>query len=361
MRNTANLFGDQVLEGLKTFRRFIVRKSDGEVAIKAGDGFTDVEIDGRVIVTDGATLDRIESQLAEVNRTLTVGAGGDYPTLQTAVDAAASFPAQPGTEQKITINILSGTTITERLRVFNRDCSGIEITSDDATVTATVTTELFAAYRAKLPQIGALFDMGSAGGHGIICSAGSYVEVASGCGVKNAGNYGVYGDCSRINIDNAVFTGAVNNGVDIRYGSLMSARGCDASGAGNYAFAVSYGSQADLYGADGSNSLRALDVAGGCMVSAQNFTGTGCSGYGVHVTSSCCEVYNSDVSGCTGVNGVYSAYSANINAVLVNAACSGASGSDFSVSFGGIIAAHSGTGTLSIAKNTLLANGIIFQ
>jgi hypothetical protein len=46
MEKTVKLFTNQVIKGLKEFRRFIVRKSDGTACIKAGDGFGNVEIDG---------------------------------------------------------------------------------------------------------------------------------------------------------------------------------------------------------------------------------------------------------------------------------------------------------------------------
>jgi hypothetical protein len=57
---TVKLFANQIIDGLKEFRRFIVRKSDGTAAIKAGDGFDEVEIDGISIKTK---LEELEARI----------------------------------------------------------------------------------------------------------------------------------------------------------------------------------------------------------------------------------------------------------------------------------------------------------
>jgi len=44
-------FGDAIIEGPKTFRRLIVRKSDGTAVIKAGDGFDGVEVSGGIMAS----------------------------------------------------------------------------------------------------------------------------------------------------------------------------------------------------------------------------------------------------------------------------------------------------------------------
>ena len=54
------LFGNQIINGLKEFRRLVVRKTDGTACIKAGDGFDQVEIDG-VRVKD--KLEELEARI----------------------------------------------------------------------------------------------------------------------------------------------------------------------------------------------------------------------------------------------------------------------------------------------------------
>ncbi len=295
--------------------------------------------------------------------TIDIGSGGDFGTIQEAIAYLLKYrPANDGNEIKATINILTGTTITARTRVYNCDCSWMEITSDDATVSVTVAGELFVAEQASLPKINTLFDMGAAGTNGITLKNNSFVKVSSACGVKNAGTDGIFMENSRAELDSADFTGAGNHGIDVRYGSSVSARNANASNATKYGLAV-LGSRVDAYTIVVNGCERGIDVAAASMVYAQNGSATGCTGYGIHVTgASTMNFFDGDCSGCTGTNGAYAAYGAVLD--IQNADCQmGASpaSTDIHISFGSIINANSATGGCNVTTNTIIANGIIFQ
>ncbi len=297
--------------------------------------------------------------------TVTVGSGGDYSNLQDAINGLLKYkPAQGGSEVFGTINILTGTTITAGVKLFNVDCNWMKITAADATVTATVAAELFKGYSSKFPQIAVKFDMGDAGTNGIAAYNGSFIKVAASCGVINAGLSGIYLENSRAEIDGALFTSCGNNGIDIRYGSSASARGADVSSTTKYGLNVTYGSMCDAYQIDASGSERGIDVSAGSNVCVISADASGCTGYGVHVTSSICDFSSGDASGCTGTNGIYSAYGALVNAVDANAQMGGSpSTTDFVVAFGGILSAQgtSATGGVSNTANAITHTGIIFN
>ena len=334
----------------------IARAQEGTTAgtYAAGD------IAGMRLTAD--SLERLP-RIVDSSLTVTVGSTGDYASIQAAVNDLVRWrAAQSNLEIIATINILTGTTITDRLSLFNCDSSWIKITSADATVTATVTAELFRGYRARLPQIAALFDMGGNGSHGIACNHDSFVFVHAACGVINAGSIGLYLDNSRASADGADFSGAVANGVDARYGSVVTVRGADVSGAAGYGISISYGSMADAWTINASGCQRGIDVSSASKCGAISADASGCTGYGVHATgASNVDFYNGQASACTGVNVIYSAYGAMVDAVNANAQMGGSPAiTDIKVSFGGIISAVGAIGGTSIAVNTPLANGIIF-
>ena len=67
MNLSVKKYGDAVIEGIKTFRRFIVRKSDGTAVIKAGDGFDGVAIVGDVNVDGVVTAAAIAADNISTN------------------------------------------------------------------------------------------------------------------------------------------------------------------------------------------------------------------------------------------------------------------------------------------------------
>ena len=314
--------------------------------------------------TDVQTVaETIDANLVGSSLTATVGSGGDYSTLPTAINALIKYKqAQAGSEILATINILTGTTITTGVGLYNCDCSWMKITSTDATVTVTVSAVFLKAYSSKLPQISAKFDMDGDGTHGLQLMDGSFVKVAANCGVINAGSDGIYLENSQAEIDSTIFTGAGLNGIDARYCSRVSARSADASGATGYGVQVTYASILDFSSGDASNCVRGIDVSAGSTVCAHSATATGCSGFGLHVTGSQCEAYNIDVSGCTGTNGIYCGYGGNIDATNANAQMGASPAStDVTISYGATISAVGVTGGLCTTANAVTNKGIIYN
>ncbi len=244
------------------------------------------------------------------NITVTVGSGGDFPTINAALAniVALYYPKYiaNGNCPRVTIRLLSCFVMGEQVLVESLDLSWITITGvDDETVInrSALTTHWGGGYPAFgvmnggfLPIIGQLFNMNTSGAassrHGILAYSNSRAIVLGGCGVKNAGSNGIYAARnSTINAHSADVSGAGTYGIFAALGSLINANGANASGAGTY--------------------------------------------------------------------GIYAYRGSTINANDANALGTGTY--DIYVAYGSLISANNATGTLNQTKNTLTANGIIFQ
>jgi len=264
--------------------------------------------------------------------TLKVGSGEQYTTINAALEYAVKkyYPIflSGGTKPRVTIQLQAGFVMAEQVLVESLDLSWITITGVGETVInrSALTTYWGHGYPAFgvmnggfLPIIGQLFNMDTPGTadsrHGILAYSNSRAIVLSGCGVKNAGSRGIYaGRSSTINADGADASGAGTYGIFAAYGSTINAGGANASGAGSYGIYAAYGSTINAGGANASGA---------------------------------------------GSAGIYATRSSTINANDANA--SGVGTYDIYATFGSLINANGATGTLNQAKNTLTANGIIFQ
>lgn len=273
-------------------------------------------VNGNLAVFDGATGKIIKDAGIALNPltsnvTLTVGSGGQYTTINAALEYAVKkyYPIflAGGTKPRVTIQLQAGFVMAEQVLVESLDLSWITITGVDAETVinrSALTTPHFgisySAFGATnggfLPIIGQLFNMDTSGTaydrHGISAYSNSRAIVLDGCGVKNAGHFGIYADRS----------------------SIINADGVNASGAGTYGIFAARSSTINAYGADASGA---------------------------------------------GSIGIYAAHGSTISAEGANA--SGAGSVGIYAAHGSLINAVDATGTLNQAKNTLTANGIIFQ
>lgn len=339
---------------------------------------------GEVRAGDGATafadLDPILSgtyrALIDADETVTVGSGGDYATINAALEALSrDYPSYVNSGRTVTVNLLTGFTMAEQVILSGVDLSWITLTSDDATVTIDRsalsestygTRPAFAAVDgASLPAIGVLFNMDTSG---TLANTrgfrlrGGYLHVLNGAGIDGGAERlcePTHG--SRVVAPNAVFrngagigvrpsnssifhgggadiSGNAEDNVDLGISCLATLSSADLTGAGRDGFRATGPAMANLVGADVSNAVRdGVSLPEGGMVDFTNGVGTGCGQYGV------------THSGPGGVN-------------APGADCSTATTAGYRVSGGGQITLDgSSAGTLSQPANLLLAAGVIHQ
>ena len=214
-----------------------------------GDGSSDPD-------TDGGVNWELAPTPVQSDITVTVGTGGDYPTINAALEYLSKLqPVYASAGITATINLLSGFVMAEQVLVRGLDLGWVTITGADAETTITntaLTTDFttadygFDSYPAfgvskggVLPRIDQLFrfNVANVGGnkHGIIAvGAGSSADVLAGAGVNDAGSNGILATRgSTINAEGANASGAGNNGISATRGSTINAGGADASGAGD--------------------------------------------------------------------------------------------------------------------------------
>ncbi len=274
----------------------------------------------------------LDALTASTPRTLTVGPGGQYATINDALSALSrSFPAYVPGGFVATIHLLTGFVMAEQVRAQGVNLGWINITSADAVVTinrAALTTMVIDRYPAfaateggVLPQISVLFEMNTAGdgtGRDGIMLRGGQATIWSGFGLRRAGGHGIYA----------------------RSGSSVSALGADFSQAGQC-------------------GIRAVNSSN---INAQSLVATGCGEDGVSAESgSTVSCPSATLTGAAG-RGAVAFNGARIAASSTNARRGASDGtSDFVALNGGMISATAGIGGTSITPNTVAAAGIIFK
>ena len=287
------------------------------VTNSSGDGWDYIAATGELVFRDangtakfGIPTDpehpmRLGDTSLRENVKVTVGAGGDFATINAAVLHLSRFTPDLGVTAEV--ELLSGFIMMEQLFVEGLDLGWITITGIDAetvinepSLTRVLTVgarPAFGVINGTLPTIGQLFVFSGKGSvndlrSGVMAAEVGSATILEGYGVKNVGAFGIYATSgSTINAGGANASNAGSDGIYANYGSTINADGANASGAGQYGI-----------------------VAGGC---------------------------------------------ATINANGADA--SGTGGSGIVVLQGSTISARNATGTLSQAKNTVTAGGIIFQ
>ena len=247
----------QALLDAKTNLNTLTAKGDLYVATDAGTiTRLPAGIDGYVLKANSGTSEGLmwgpTRQELTGNITVTVGSGGDFPTINAALEniVALYYPKYiaNGNCPRVTIHLLSGFVMSEQVLVESLDLSWITITGVDAETVinrSALTTYWGESYPAFgvmnggfLPIIRQLFNMDTSGTalnrHGILAYSNSRAIVLDGCGVKNAGTNGIYAvHGSTINAQGADASGAGTNGIYAANGSLINA--IDATGTLNQA------------------------------------------------------------------------------------------------------------------------------
>jgi len=255
----------------------------------------------------------------------------------------------------VTIKLLQGFVMNEQVIVDSLDLSWITIIGDDieTTINRSALTKAISPYAAYpafgvmnggfLPIIGQLFNMNTSGDsinrHGIFAWGNSRAIILPGCGIKNAGSYGLYVlYSSQVEASNTDFSGAGQNAVDARECSSINVNASNVSHAGGNGF---YAHCCSIINADGASDASYAGAAGvyaerGSWINAQD----------INVSNA-------------GTFGIYARYGSIINASGANASDTTSSG--IYILYGSIVNARGATGTLSQAANTITADGIIFQ
>ena len=319
-------------------------------------------VDGGIAVFDGTTGKVIKGAgfrpRSPLNSpiTVTVGSGGDFPTINAALAHVVStyYPIYLSTAMvpRVTIQLLSGFVMSEQVLIESLDLSWITITGADAETVinrSALTTywgECYPAFGVMnggfLPIIGQLFNMDTSGTavnrHGIIAYSNSRAIVLDGCGVKNAGSFGIYA----------------------LHGSIINARGANASGAGSYGIYAHHGSTINARGANASGAgINGISAVASSTINATSADASGAGSNGIYASyGSTINATSANASGA-GSNGIWAASGSTISADDADA--SGAGSNGIYVNRGSIINARSVTGTLSQTANTITGNGIIFQ
>ncbi len=318
---------------------------------------------------------RLDDTSLRENVKVTVGAGGDFPTINAAVLRLSRFTPDLGVTAEVELQ--SGFVMMEQLFVEGVDLGWITITGVDAETIInepSLTRVLDGRYPAfgvkgggTLPAIGQLFRFSSKGDSadsrdGVVASgAGSSADILSGCGVQDAGSYGIYAaEGSTINATGADASGAGSHGIFAYSGSTINAAGANASGAGGHGLFAAEGSTINATGADASDAGNyGLHAAHGSTINAQNANASGAGSYGIFATSSSTiNAAGADASGA-GSSGIFASDGSTVNAYGADA--SGAGQYGIRVYSGSTINAHDVTGTLSQTANTVTSDGAIFQ
>ena len=279
----------------------------------------------------------LERQM-DVSFEMTVGPGGQYATLNAALERLSIMAPRLKPEAVIaTVRLLNGFELAEQVIVRGLNMGWVRIISDAATVLirrasliVSASTDDGETYYPAIaavdggvsPVISCLFVMtaeGAAGNRvGVLAMNGGRVVVTAGAGVQSAGAYGALAMIGgMISAELADFRNAGTDCIRASRGATISARSAILTGAGQ----------------TGAYAWR------GSIIDCEAATITG-----------------------AGTNGIFAGRLGRINAY--NANCrKGASdaSADIFVGAGGQITATGSTGGTTITVNTVTASGIIFK
>lgn len=277
--------------------------------------------------------ERVDQLSQRVSQEVTVGPGGQFATLNGALEFLSNLRvAYVSGGVTTTVRLLAGYVMREQVLVNAINLGWIEIISNDAEVLidraylATAFRGSYPAFGATnggvLPRISVLFSMmatGTAAGRiGVLVWGGGFAHVSPGCGIKAAGDTGLMAVHSgEIFAQDAVFTGAVINGAHFAGGVSGTLHGAKLGGAGE----------------------RGLFAVHGAVVNA------------VQINTAACVL-----------GGVRAGRGASVTMIGAVAQTGAAPAStDISVYEGGMVYGSGSTGGTSITVNTITASGIIFR
>jgi len=237
-----------------------------------------------------AELDKMDDlkELVDTNLQVTVGTGGDFPTINEAlVFLSRKYPSYVKSGLNVELKLLTGFVMSEQVHVKGIDLGWIKITSVDPVVfiqKSAITQVLiesrkpafYGSDKAILPTIGCLFEYTTEGTNtkydGITVAHGSKVQLLPGAGVNKAERglgayYGSEAFCymEGLTEGGGGTGGGAVTGVSFKnctgrafmatYGStIRCARSQLQYCTGDYAVYVIWGSQADIYQSDMSHA-----------------------------------------------------------------------------------------------------------
>lgn len=247
--------------------------------------------------------------------TVTVGSGGNYATINDALNYASRYyPLYVKSGIAVTIRLLSGFVMTEQIIVNGIDLGWITISSNDATVTinrASLTTSLASYYPAfgatnggTLPIINTLFVMNTTGSGGrdagIVLYNRGNVIVSSGKGVQSA-SIGIYLiSQSEAYMEGSDFRYSSSRGILCQYGSKVHANLANVSYAGGEGIYCDFGSTIDARLATITNCGIGVSISKGSFIDLHSATISSVSGAGILIyglASAYC--YSTTISGYT--------------------------------------------------------------
>lgn len=209
--------------------------------------------------------------------TRTVGAGGDYPTINDALkDLSLKTPSYVDPKEYSSIvqpvfkiKLLSGFVMAEQIVCQGVDLGWLVIESEDDEVRIdrqALTIDVsgrFPAFGARdfgvLPLIGAKFAMNESGEaslrDGVFVTNGSAVNVLAGCGIRNSGARGLHvSNNSRCNARGSVFRQSKEAGFRAANGSRCSIRDANFNDSGTNALQISTSSVIDARAVEALNA-----------------------------------------------------------------------------------------------------------
>lgn len=274
--------------------------------------------------------------------TVTVGSGGDYPTINAALEALSrKYPLYKKSGHTVEVKLLSGFVMQEQVFVVGLDLGWITITSEAAEVTISreALTEIepsgrtvghqwggrpaFSVFNGTLPVIDVLFNMDTsgpdpvelnAGQHGIHVASSSRAYIKPGAGIKNCTGRALFVVQSTVDARDTIWDNAVNVGVYATDGALVSVRFASAKDSDDVGIYANNCATIDAQGADASGADRNGFYANTCsMLDAREANAENCGYNGVRAIRN--SLINCDETNVSGSEyGIYARTSSTINA-----------------------------------------------
>jgi hypothetical protein len=260
-----------------------------------------------------------ELSIVDDDATFTVGAGGDFSSINGALETLSRKRTEFSSDGvRVELRLLGGFTMTEQVFVEDGlDLRWIRLTAEDSEVPIdrSALSEAFFDYHrdrypafgakncAGLPVIDALFRMDSSGPgggrDGVFLTQQSAVHVTGNGGVKNAGSRGLYAlrDClvncesGTYNTNSATFSGSGDDNVVSLHNNVLNVQRVDARDAGRRGLFV-----------NGSSTVNARRI---------NVSAAGDEGIRAH-RAAAVDAYQAAINGC-GTNGVYAQNGCRLN------------------------------------------------
>lgn len=307
LKNWNRLYADAVILRGSDLQALLNGKTDletltakGDIYVATGPGAIarlPVGEDGSILTTNSLKPEGVEwthgdvRQLLSLPITVTVGSGGQYNTINQAIDSITALYTpkyKPSQYPRVTIRLLPGFIMEEQILIDGLDLSWITITGDDDETRinrSSLTIAFWGAFPAFavtnggiLPIINQLFYMDTSGSNvvkGIYAVRGSKVIINANCGIKNAGEFGLHTINSTAYAQNTIFSGAGMYGICASSGSMVSAKNANVTNSQYIGIFAETGSIVDAENADTTGAVtRGIAVEHGGIINAYGLSGT---------------------------------------------------------------------------------------